>query len=62
MMEKTETKFEQDIRESGTCPGRDKIKSVMALLCWDCFKYRKDILPFKYFNGDLKEWLKLLGR
>ena len=28
------------------------------IVCWPCFKYRDDIVPFKYFDGTFEEWLE----
>ena len=29
-------------------------------VCWDCFKYRPDVTPYKYFQGSYDEWVKCL--
>lgn len=39
------------------CPGCDKESDSGGQVCWNCFKYRTDITPFKYFDGSLEEWL-----
>ena len=26
-------------------------------VCWDCFKYRPDVSPYKYFQGSYDEWV-----
>ena len=38
--------------------GNDKGMTNM-LVCWDCFKRRKDITPLKY-AGEVHEWLETL--
>ncbi len=57
-----ETTTEQ-ARLSHICPGCGKPKGLELVVCWDCFKYRKDKTPFKYFEGKnsndpLQEWLE----
>lgn len=48
---------ENEYREDVVCVcGR--IKQVGCVVCWDCFKHRKDITPLKYFEGSIQEWLK----
>ena len=29
-------------------------------VCWDCFKYRTDVTPLKYFQSSYDEWVKYL--
>lgn len=29
-------------------------------VCWDCFKYRKDVVPLKYSGLSYAEWVKTL--
>jgi hypothetical protein len=57
--------LESDARLSQICPGCDKPKGLELVVCWDCFKYRADVTPFKYFEGKeddpLKEWLEYIG-
>ena len=31
-----------------------------STVCWDCFKYRTDVTPYKYFQGTYDEWLQTL--
>lgn len=52
----------QTARESRVCPGCGKPKGLELVVCWRCFKYREDVIPFKYFEGkdsdnSLQEWL-----
>ena len=39
------------------CRGCGGVKELGLIVCWPCFKYRDDIVPFKYFGGTLSEWL-----
>ena len=52
----------EQARLSHTCPACGKPKSLELVVCWNCFKYRTDKTPFKYFEGKdsnnpLQEWL-----
>ena len=47
-------------RRSNRCYGCDKAKGQGGVLCWGCFKGGK--VPFKYFDGDLVDWLNVMGR
>lgn len=51
---------EEKIRNAKKCLGCGKEKQVNCLVCWDCFKYRKN--AFKYFRGSLFEWLEKIGQ
>ena len=56
---------EQEARLSHTCLGCGKPKGLELVVCWDCFKYRTDKTPLKYFEGQdwnnpLQEWLDYL--
>ena len=59
---------EQKVRESTTCPGCGGAKDRGCVVCWSCFKYRADVVPFKYWEndtpeaGDLEAWLLAIGR
>ena len=48
-------------RQETTCRGCGQPKEVGLLVCWTCFKYRKDN-PFKYWKGTLRTWLAAIGR
>jgi hypothetical protein len=48
--------LERAMRNETKCRGCGSSKSVGCVVCWDCFKYRKQ-LPFKYYEGTLQEWL-----
>lgn len=56
-----EDQSEQKYRDMSDCPACGDRKGLGPLLCWDCFKYRTDITPFKYYNGDIESWLKEQG-
>ncbi len=45
------------VRGLSICPGCGGPKSGGCLVCWDCFKYRLDITPLKYYGGSLADWL-----
>ena len=53
--------LEADARESTVCLGCGEDKSVGLVVCWGCFKYRRDTLPLKPFveqgHGTLADWL-----
>ena len=40
-----------------TCPGCGGDKLPAETVCPNCFKHRRDVVPFKYFTGTLSEWL-----
>ena len=48
---------ESHARALPTCPGCGKPKQLGCIVCWDCFKYRSDITPLKYYDGSLVDWL-----
>ncbi len=50
-----------------TCPGCGQPKEVGLIVCWDCFKDRKDlpagVPPFKWWaSSSLNSWLRAIGR
>ena len=51
-------------RQIEYCRGCGGSKQIGCIVCWDCFKYRTDITPFKPFmesgRGDYEEWLEYL--
>ena len=53
---------EKEIREETICRGCGRIKDKGLIVCWYCFKYRKDIVPWKYFEGTFANWLNSFGR
>lgn len=56
----TESWDESVIRGEPNCRGCGKPKLDKTLLvCWTCFKHRKDVLAFKHFQGSLQDWVKL---
>ncbi len=45
-------------RAGKVCLGCGEPKEAGVLIvCWNCFKYRTDITPLKYFEGTFEEWL-----
>ncbi len=48
---------EEDVRNLNYCIGCTKPKAVGLVVCWECFSRRTDIVPLKYFEGTLVEWL-----
>jgi hypothetical protein len=54
--------LEQQARTETFCRGCGKEKDIEAIVCWTCFKYRDDIVTFKYFDGTLTEWLRTLPK
>ena len=50
------------MRQEPFCRGCGKDKGMTNMLvCWDCFKRRKDITPLKYAYGmEVHEWLETL--
>ena len=49
--------LEEHVRTETICRGCGEAKEAGLIVCWICFKYREDIVPFKYFGGTLAEWL-----
>ena len=49
---------ENEVRKEIVCRGCGGIKQPGCVVCWGCFKYRQDVTPFKYFDGDINEWLE----
>ena len=50
--------LEARARTETVCRGCNGEKGTGLIVCWPCFKYREDIVPFKYFDGTLSEWLQ----
>ena len=46
-------------RMNTVCCGCGKPKSTGLIVCWACFK--SGPMPFKYFTGNVAEWLKAKG-
>lgn len=40
------------------CVGCDNNKEPGLTVCWNCFKYRTDVIPLKEFWGNVWEWLE----
>lgn len=49
----------QAARRETNCRGCGNEKSLGMIVCWTCFKYRDDVIPYKYFDGTLQDWLDL---
>lgn len=49
---------EDQARAEMYCRGCGENKDLGLVVCWNCFKYRTDVKPLKYYSGDLSEWLK----
>lgn len=54
----TNEKQEEIQRTKTICQGCGVDKAIGLVVCWRCFKYRVDIVPLKYFNGNYQEWLQ----
>jgi hypothetical protein len=50
--------LEEQARTETVCRGCGGEKELELIVCWPCFKYRDDIVPFKYFDGTFTEWLE----
>ena len=54
------TAFSEEIARSSDRCACGKRKSPGDVVCWNCFKYRTDIVPLKDFAGSYQEWLGTL--
>ena len=50
--------LEERTRAETVCRGCRGEKETGLIVCWSCFTYRDDIVPFKYFDGTLSQWLQ----
>ena len=50
--------LETQARAETVCRGCGGEKEAGLIVCWPCFKYREDVVPFKYFDGTLSQWLQ----
>ena len=57
-LKQNEGAMRRTMRNEEVCRGCGRPKDKGVPVCWDCFKYRKDITPLKYFDGDLSQWLE----
>ncbi|MBU0478307.1 hypothetical protein KKC91_07040 [bacterium] len=57
-LEQNEGTMQRTMRDEKVCRGCGSPKDKGSPVCWDCYKYRKDITPFKYFDGDISQWLE----
>lgn len=51
--------IERKAREEIFCCGCGRPKNIGLVVCWPCFKSRRDITPLKYFEGLFSEWVVL---
>lgn len=56
---KIEIVTEEKARTMLICPGCGKEKTSGMVVCWVCFKSHEEVVPFKYFDGSLEDWLKM---
>ena len=42
------------------CRGCGGAKSIGLIVCWPCFSYRDDAVPFREFHGTLSQWLEYI--
>jgi hypothetical protein len=49
------------IRSRPICFACGSEKQVGCVVCWDCFKHRQDVTPFKYYDGNILEWLEYVA-
>jgi len=49
---------EDEARKRIVCPACGSPKDLGCMVCWNCFKYRMDIIPLKYFRGSFAEWME----
>jgi hypothetical protein len=55
------TEFEARERDNPICLGGGNTKKEpYIVVCWHCWSRADN--PFKYFQGDLADWLKAIGR
>ena len=50
--------LEEQARTETVCRGCGGEKGTGLIVCWPCFKYRDDVVPFKYFDGTFWDWLQ----
>ena len=58
-MIKVKDTMEEQARQEPFCVGCGRPKSIGLIVCWHCFKSRRDITPFKYYEGSFSDWLIL---
>jgi len=49
--------LEEKARKQDYCPVCAKDKEKNAITCWDCFKHTKEIVPLKYTDLSIEDWL-----
>ena len=50
--------LEERARTETVCRGCNGEKGTGLIVCWPCFTYREDTVPFKDFDGTLSQWLQ----
>ena len=53
--------LEEQARKETTCRGCGTVKELGMVVCWQCFKYRQDVTPLKYFQGEFSDWLRSIS-
>lgn len=48
--------LDQQARDSVSCLGCGQHKDKGLVVCWNCFKYTLNKIPFKDYYGDIKQW------
>ncbi len=51
-------KDDDHARQVSFCLGCGQHKQPGLVVCWDCFKYREDRTPLKYFGGSFADWVR----
>lgn len=49
-----------ELREQTVCKGCKQEKNIGTVLCWDCYKYRKD--SYKYSGLEIADWLNKINK
>ena len=57
ILESTPDQLDDLARSSPSCLGCSQTKVKGLVVCWDCFKYTLNKIPFKNYYGDIKQWL-----
>ncbi len=58
-MELEKATLEKKLEHLNHCIVCKEPKIDGLIVCWNCFKHRKDIIPLKEYCGTLEAWLKL---
>lgn len=46
-------------RAASVCSGCLGKKKLGRLVCWRCYRFRKDITPYKFWTGRFEAWILL---